>query len=240
MSTTVEYTAELIQSLADSSHSEQEWLICGRELAQADALAQTDATARQFAIGDWLIEGEEKRSRKAYDDAAGIFTNYKRVTLRNLANVARSVQTSLRNDVLSWSYHAAVARFAKAPETQKKLLAYAAEKSVSVSAFRKHINETYPPAKPANKTDRPGKLNLTLPADVMATVKLLAKKWAEPVESALCHLIERALELPGIKKKQCIRPQRQRSGWRRNGRRSSPRGRRTGAGRCDQRVESAR
>jgi hypothetical protein len=185
--------------LRTSSAARQKWIKQGLRLADGDS-------DRRFKIGDWMTEGEEKWSRKAYTDASAIFTNYDRATLRNLANVARSVKTSLRNDVLSWSHHAAVARFAKAPETQKELLAYAARLNLPLRNFRRHIGKKYPAADPADKPASPGKLTLTLPAGMLATVEILAKAWKEPVASAACYLIERALEIPDIREDMQVPP----------------------------------
>ena len=107
-------------------------------LDRGQAIART-VSRQQWEIGDWLVDGAKKWERKAYDAAERISPEYSRATLRNLAYVARAVETSRRSDVLSWSHHEAVA--ALKPAEQKELLAHAAEKHLSFAAFlRRHLN----------------------------------------------------------------------------------------------------
>lgn len=109
---------------------DEAWLRRGQNIARR-------VSRQQWEIGDWLVEGTKKWERKAYDAAERIFQNYNRATLRNLAYVARAVETSQRSDVLSWSHHEAVA--AMKPAEQKELLAYAAEKRLSFATFHRHL-----------------------------------------------------------------------------------------------------
>ena len=190
MSTTIEYTAELIEALADSSRDRQEWLARGRELAQADS-------AGQFEIGDWLIAGEEKWSRKAYAEASAIFNGYAKATLFTFASVARSVETLSRNKDLSWNHHKVVARFG--PEKQRELLSRAAQEGLNISAFRKSVNKECPPRdNPEDEPDRPVKLVLTVPANTIERLARVAMERGDEVESTALYLIERALRLPDI------------------------------------------
>jgi len=168
---------------------DQEWLDRGRELAKADC-------DRQFAVGDWLTEGETKWSRKAYAEAATIFSGYSRGTLHVFASVARAVEPLIRNKDLPWAHHAAVARF-KGDE-QGTLLSHAAAQELSLSSFKNYIRELHPPARPENTP--PEYIRLSLPDDVLVAVKAVAGIWEEPIEVAVGHLIEQALEIPDIKK----------------------------------------
>ncbi len=139
MNPPIELTAETVQALADSSKEFTSW----RE--KAHALAQAD-TNLQFEIGDLLASGDEKWGRKAYDEGVVIFRQYSRATQQTFVHVSRRVPALLRNKDLSWAHHKAVARFDK-PVLQRELLARAAEKGMSLSVFRKHMNEKYPPTK---------------------------------------------------------------------------------------------
>jgi hypothetical protein len=117
--------------ITNKSKPDTAWLQHGQAIAR-------NLSRQQWEIGDWLVEGCKKWERKAYGAAERIFPEYTRTTLRNLAYVARAVETSRRSDVLSWSHHEAVA--AMKPDKQRELLAYAAEKRLSFAAFRRHLN----------------------------------------------------------------------------------------------------
>jgi hypothetical protein len=147
MSTTLEYTEPLVRQIADSSNDHQEWLARGRELARADS-------HHQFAIGDWLIEGEDRWSRKIYAEAADIFTGYTKETLYTFASVARSVKTLIRIKDLSWAHHRALARFG--PETQRELLEYAHTNNLPLRGFESYVRNKYPsPVKPPKVDPEP-------------------------------------------------------------------------------------
>ena len=196
MSATLECEPEVIQSSTDCG-PDQEWLTRGRELAAEDDASQQALAARQFAIGDWLTEGVEKWKRDAYDDAAAIFTNYTRETLRNFASVARAVKTSLRNDDLSWSHHAAVARFEETPEIQKELLAEAVSLKLPLQKFRSHISNTHPTA----KLDRSLRLTLKPTAEEMEELTKLALELGDERETVALSLLRWALRQSGITEK---------------------------------------
>lgn len=197
-------TSTIDASLEDKADLfREEWQKRGRELA-------ADDSNRRFMIGDWIAEGAAKWDHTVYIMAGAIFPNMQKATLRNLAFVARAVPTSLRNDVLSWSHHTAVAAFADQPDIQKELLDYAADailsdEGMTVAEFRRHINKKYPADNcPSNNpsTSQPtldSSITLTLSPNELVKVECLAKKWQESVENAIYHLIERALELPDIK-----------------------------------------
>ena len=143
MSASIEYTQNLLQELADATHDRQKWIERGRTLAQADF-------DHQFAIGDWLIEGEDRWTR-IYDEAVGIFTGYTKETLQVFASVARNVEPLIRVKDLSWAHHRAVMKFGS--DTQEKLLLHATEHRLSLRDFRLYIRDKYPPIKPEASSD---------------------------------------------------------------------------------------
>ena len=180
--------------------TEQEWLERGQELAVDDAASQQAIAARQFAIGDWLNEGENRwNRRKAYDDAARIFPNYIRATLRDFAYVARGVKTSSRNDVLSWAHHKAVARLAETPEVQKELLANAAGLEMPLQKFRSHVSKKHP--NPVAKSGRPFRLLLELPTDTRESFLRLALELGDEPERAGLRALQWILQQPNIAQK---------------------------------------
>src|SRR5437879_12639030 len=87
------------------------WLRRGQDIARR-------LSHQQWEIGDWLVEGCKKWERKAYDAAERILPEYRRETWRNLAYVARALETSRRSDVLSGSQHDADAALKPATEQE--------------------------------------------------------------------------------------------------------------------------
>jgi hypothetical protein len=189
--------------------SYRDWVDRGKKLAAADS-------NRRFEIGDWLTEGVEKWNRETYDEAAEIFSHYTRETLRNFASVARAVETSRRNDLLSWSHHAAVAKFG--PEKQTALLAHGAEKGLSVAAFRDYIarpNSSPKPepggeseAEPEPASAEPNEpepddkgpdvqyVRIALRPDAGAALEILAGGHKRTVAEMASALIDQVLDLP--------------------------------------------
>src|ERR1700730_11775472 len=95
--------------LPDSLDLDQ-WKAIGIKLCTIDS-------AMQWAIGDWWAYGHHTYGkRKAYATAKEL--PYQFGSLMNLGSVARSVKSSFRNEVLSFSHHVQVA--ALEPEDQKK------------------------------------------------------------------------------------------------------------------------
>ena len=99
----------------------------------------------RWKVGDWLLAGEKEFGKKAYKEAAAI-TGYKRVTLYDLARVAKRVPTSVRTEVLSWNHHRAVEELE--PEAQKEWLRQAHAANLSVAALRKDIKRQPLPGHP--------------------------------------------------------------------------------------------
>lgn len=86
---------------ADSSPTLEEWQRAG------DILARGNGTL-QWAIGDWLLYGEERRDwGDGYKDAIVRFGR-KYQTLLNLKSVAKAFPFSRRRENLSWAHHAEV------------------------------------------------------------------------------------------------------------------------------------
>lgn len=130
MSTTVEFTPELLQALVSSSRNFDEWKRGGERLSQLER-------KRQEFIGDWLLAGEVFGA-KSYDAAERIFKNYTRASLRNMAAVAKAVPASLRNDDLTWNHYCAVA---KLPTVKKEeWLRRAVSEEIPAKKLRRLIN----------------------------------------------------------------------------------------------------
>ncbi len=132
MSTTVEFTAELLEQLVAKSRSFDEWEALGARLHKAEA-------HRQEWIGDWLLAGEEEYGQKCYDAAAEIFKgDYSRKHLYNIAYVFKAVPSSLRKENLRFNHYLAVA---KLPEHEKRMwLEKAATENIPAKELRRLIN----------------------------------------------------------------------------------------------------
>jgi hypothetical protein len=95
----------------------------------------------QWAIGDALVYGDKAFGHpdKPTDVYANVSwaTGYDIAQLYDIASVSRSVPTSLRNEMLSWSHHRAVRQFDT--EKQKYYLNLAAECRLSVARLRYEI-----------------------------------------------------------------------------------------------------
>tara|TARA_Y100000310_G_scaffold161595_1_gene161492 strand:- start:1392 stop:1913 length:522 start_codon:yes stop_codon:yes gene_type:complete len=92
--------------------------------------------AVQFWIGDWIRYGQ-RRYGEMYSQALDA-TDYEHGSLRNMVYVAEAIETSLRNDNLSWHHHKAVAPLE--PEEQREMLDRAEAEGLSVAALRALIN----------------------------------------------------------------------------------------------------
>ncbi|GEM_PF-1596759 len=93
----------------------------------------------QWLIGDWLVYGEELK----YGDTKKLAEIMGRdpQTFYDYANVARSVQFSLRNENLSFNHHRVIAKLKLEPYQQMQALTYAADQALSVANFRKWLTE---------------------------------------------------------------------------------------------------
>lgn len=90
-----------------------EWQSYGEILRRVDE-------AKQWAIGDWLVDGKTHYGDGLYKRAEGIL-EYDRASLKNLKSIAVSFEMSLRNDKLSWNHHKEVSSIKKThrPEVGK-------------------------------------------------------------------------------------------------------------------------
>lgn len=104
----------------------QDWEEAGQFIFQVDK-------GIQWLIGDWLAYGEDVK----WGDIPHIakLMGKEEKTLYDLAYVARKVQFSVRTEKLTFTHHKLVA--ALTPSEQEEALAYAIEKNLPVSEFRK-------------------------------------------------------------------------------------------------------
>lgn len=93
--------------------------------------------AINWAIGDWLADGE-RRYGETYAQAADV-TGYEEPTLMTMAWVARKVTTSIRSENLSWSHHREVASLEDAAE-MRYWLNQAEEGNWSVRMLRQELH----------------------------------------------------------------------------------------------------
>jgi hypothetical protein len=182
VSDTLECTDELVKS-PDPVH--QDWLDRCRELAKA-------GSNLQFDIGDLLAEGEDRWSREiAYDEACVIFHDYTRASLQTLVSVARSVKPLIRVKDLSWAHHRAVAKLAKSPETQRELLAHAAENGMLVADFREYVKAKHPSKKPKHREEK-FRVTFEPSAEVYEYLEAKSFEWNMAIGLVANALIEQA------------------------------------------------
>lgn len=107
------------------SFTYEQWEAVGAQLHDIEQ-------ARQWWVGDWVNYGEARYGEKYAQalDATGL--TY--ATLQDYSYVARQVPMSLRNDIVSWSHHKAVA--ALEPADQQVWLDRIAAEGLSVAATR--------------------------------------------------------------------------------------------------------
>jgi N6-adenosine-specific RNA methylase IME4 len=90
----------------------------------------------QFWIGDFLAYRNQKWGM--YDDIAEE-TGYDKGTLKNIVSVTKAIESSRRNDDLSFSHHTEVASLT--PEKQTEFLNKAVEEKMSVRELREEIRK---------------------------------------------------------------------------------------------------
>jgi phage N-6-adenine-methyltransferase len=105
-----------------------EWLAVGNTFAQI-------SSSINWWVGDWLNYGE-KRYGETYSQGMNL-THWTLERLANVKSITRSVKSSLRNELLSWSHHIEVA--ALEPEEQAVWLNRAEVESWSVRRLREEI-----------------------------------------------------------------------------------------------------
>lgn len=93
----------------------------------------------QWLIGDWLVYGLDLK----YGEIKNFAEYFERDehTLYNYMSISRNVESSLRNELLSYNHHVAVSKLAPAEQEYALKYAASAEKRPSVAEFRKWIAE---------------------------------------------------------------------------------------------------
>jgi hypothetical protein len=171
----------------------EQWQSIGNQLVPM-------AKSLGFIIGDWINYGE-KRYGKKYEEAMAK-TGLANQTLKDYAYVARKIESSLRQDDLDFSIHAAVAKL-KDPEDQRRWLAIAAEKGLSVQRLRKSINYGWVVSEADMAPDPADRGNVTYLALVnrlvrwwkSETAKAPAGEWDEERREALRRDLEPLVEM---------------------------------------------
>lgn len=121
----------------DETISIEEWKSLGQSLKQVEGSVQ-------FWIGDWARYGDKKGftgkyvDGKVYNELEEI-TGLDKGTLQNYKSVAERVDSSLRNEELSFNHHLEVAKLPE--EKQKEFLQKASEEKLSVRELREEIRK---------------------------------------------------------------------------------------------------
>ena len=112
----------------------EEWMEYGQ------SLKVLDGTARQFAIGDWIVMGFETYEHGKWEAVAQVWGNDSGISaLREYERCARSVKSAIRMADLSWSHHLTVADLA--PDKQRYWLERAVTDKMSVATLRQKMSE---------------------------------------------------------------------------------------------------
>ena len=121
--------------IIDEGIDQNAWKELGQSLKQVEGSVQ-------FWIGDWARFGDKKGftgkrvESKAYDELEEI-TGLARQTLQDYKSVASSVQSSLRNEHLSYNHHKEVAKLPEAKQIE--FLTRAVAEKLSVRKLRDQI-----------------------------------------------------------------------------------------------------
>jgi hypothetical protein len=109
----------------------EEWEAIGQDLHRI-------GRCWQWWVGDWLNFGESKYGEK-YSQAIET-TGINPQSLMDCSYVSRNVEISLRNEIVSWSHHKAVAPLNK--QEQSNWLKNAEKDALSVSELREAIRDS--------------------------------------------------------------------------------------------------
>lgn len=119
--------------LTVSGHPSVEmWATVGVKLAKS-------RSGVQWAIGDWLLYGDEREYDEGMYEAAAESTGLKRGTLMNLKAVAKAFPKHKRSVSLGWSHYALVAGFDD--DQRGELLRAAARNKLSWEELREQCRE---------------------------------------------------------------------------------------------------
>ena len=110
----------------------EEWMDYG------ESLKTLDGTARQFAIGDWIVQGFEEGKYGRWDAIEQIWGDDS--NLRKYEWVAKNVKPVLRSTGLSWSHHYEIASLSD-DNKKRHWLEQAASNKWSVAMLRQKLSE---------------------------------------------------------------------------------------------------
>jgi len=111
----------------------EEWMEYGQ------SLKILDGTARQFAIGDWIVMGFETYEHGKWDAVQQVWGEEARETLRKYEWVSNQVKSVLRRTDLSFSHHEVIADLT--PDKQTYWLEQAAAQKWSVAVLHQRIKD---------------------------------------------------------------------------------------------------
>lgn len=111
----------------------EEWMDYGQ------SLKVLDGTARQFAIGDWIVMGFDTYEHGKWDAVQQVWPGYERHTLEVYQTVSKSIKSFIRMKDLSWSHHSVIASL---PENKQSYwLEQAIKNKWSVSTLAQKMSE---------------------------------------------------------------------------------------------------
>lgn len=128
--------------------SEADWKQLGQQLRQLDE-------AKQWMIGDWLVDGKRHYGDGLYQRAAGLL-GYDEGTLRKCSSLAGQFELCRRRHNLTWGHHYEVAsikpivegadgklKLGDEPDREKiaEMLKMAEKEGLSVAALREKVRE---------------------------------------------------------------------------------------------------
>ena len=128
---------ELNKLIIDETITLDEWKSLGQSLRQVEGSVQ-------FWIGDWARFGEKQGftgkyvSPKVYDELEEI-TGYSRSALKDFRSVATRIDSSCRQDDVSFEHHRFVAQLP--PEQQKEFLQKVSEENLTVKELREEVKQ---------------------------------------------------------------------------------------------------
>lgn len=111
----------------------EDWMEYGQ------SLKVLDGTARQFAIGDWIIMGFDTYEHGKWDAVQQVWGEEGISALREYERCSKSIKSAIRMADLSWSHHLQVADLP--PDKQRHWLEQAAGNKWSVATLRQKLSE---------------------------------------------------------------------------------------------------
>lgn len=111
----------------------EEWMDYGL------SLKTLDGTARQFAIGDWIVQGFETYEHGKWEAVQQVWKDESISPLREYERCAKFVKSAIRMADLSWSHHLLIADIKE--DKQKYWLEQAAKNKWSVAMLRQKMSE---------------------------------------------------------------------------------------------------